>query len=180
MISQESGQTAPMEATRAGAIDLVRAILKKGGKVNALDKKQFHAAHFAAEEASLNPVIIITAFFQIIKVLSAYAADFEVVTSEGDTLLHFAAPGGYTDCCCNPKLKNQKGLLPRQIAKDCGHKATVKELKTAERLHGKCSKGAGGTNEPWALMLLDWSHENENALRNAFESASEGYMGIEM
>lgn len=53
MISQESGQTAPMEATRAGAIDLVRAILKKGGKVNALDKKQFHAAHFAAEEASL-------------------------------------------------------------------------------------------------------------------------------
>uniref|UniRef100_A0A8C2IFY4 Ankyrin repeat and EF-hand domain containing 1a n=1 Tax=Cyprinus carpio TaxID=7962 RepID=A0A8C2IFY4_CYPCA len=171
--NQESGQTAPMEATRAGAIDLVRAILKKGGKVNALDKKQFHAAHFAAEE--------------IIKVLSAYAADFEVVTSEGDTLLHFAASGGYTDCCrflaqrgCNPKLKNQKGLLPRQIAKDYGHKATVKELKKAERLHGKCSKGAGGTNEPWALMLLDWSHENENALRNAFESASEGYMGIEM
>lgn len=48
---------------------------------------------------AISPVIIITAFFQIIKVLSAYAADFEVVTSEGDTLLHFAASGGYTDCC---------------------------------------------------------------------------------
>ncbi|XP_016354773.1 ankyrin repeat and EF-hand domain-containing protein 1 [Sinocyclocheilus anshuiensis] len=175
--NQETGRTALMEATRAGAIDLVRAILKKGGNVNALDKKQFHAAHFAAERG----------FFEIIMVLSAYAADFGVVTSEGDTPLHFAASGGYTDCCrflaqrgCNPKLKNQEGLLPRQIAKDCGHKATVKELKKAERLHGKFSKGAGGTNEPWALTLHDWSHENENALRSAFESASDGYMGIEM
>ncbi len=44
-------------------------------------------------------MIIITAFFQIITVLSAYAADFGVVTSEGDTPLHFAASGGYTDCC---------------------------------------------------------------------------------
>ncbi|KAL1253882.1 hypothetical protein QQF64_016111 [Cirrhinus molitorella] len=175
--NQETGRTALMEATRAGAIDLVRVILRKGGNVNALDKKRFHAAHFAAEKG----------FFEIIKVLSAYAADFGAVTSEGDTPLHFAASGGYTDCCrflaqrgCNPKLKNQEGLLPRQIAKDCSHKATVKELKKAERLHGKFSKGAGGTNEPWALTLHDWSHENENALRSAFESASDGYMGIEM
>ncbi|XP_048063114.1 ankyrin repeat and EF-hand domain-containing protein 1a [Megalobrama amblycephala] len=175
--NQETGRTALMEATRAGAIDLVRAILRKGGNVNALDKKRFHSAHFAAERG----------FFEIIKVLSAYAADFGVVTTEGDTPLHFAASGGYTDCCrflaqrgCNPKLKNQEGLLPRQIAKDCGHKATVKELKKAERLYGKFSKGMGGTNEPWALTLHDWSHENENALRSAFESASDGIMGIEV
>uniref|UniRef100_A0A671PT76 Ankyrin repeat and EF-hand domain containing 1a n=1 Tax=Sinocyclocheilus anshuiensis TaxID=1608454 RepID=A0A671PT76_9TELE len=61
----------------------------KGLLFNALDKKRFHAAHFASERG----------FFDIIKVLSAYAADFGVVTSEGDTLLHFAASGGYTDCC---------------------------------------------------------------------------------
>ncbi|XP_056337113.1 ankyrin repeat and EF-hand domain-containing protein 1a [Danio aesculapii] len=172
--NQETGRTALMEAARAGALDLVRAILKKGGNVNALDKKRFHAAHFAAEKG----------FFEIIKVLSAYRADVGVVTTEGDSPLHFAASGGYTDCCrflaqrgCNPKLKNQEGLLPRQIAKDCGHKATVKELKKAERLHGKSSKG--GTNGPWALMLHDWSHENENELRSAFESATDGFIGLE-
>ncbi|XP_051500684.1 ankyrin repeat and EF-hand domain-containing protein 1-like isoform X2 [Myxocyprinus asiaticus] len=179
--NQATGRTALMEATRAGAINLVRAILRKGGNVNALDKKQFHAAHFAAEGGFFE-----FGSYQIIKVLSAYAADFGVVTSEGDTPLHFAAYGGYTDCCrflaqrgCNPKLKNQEGLLPRQIAKDCGHKATVKELKKAERLPGKFSKGMGGTSEPWALTLHDWSHENETALRSAFESASDSLMDIE-
>ncbi len=62
MISQETSRTALMEATRAGAIDLVRAILKKGGNVNALDKKQFRAAHFAAErgffEVSITSVVV--------------------------------------------------------------------------------------------------------------------------
>ncbi|TRY99825.1 hypothetical protein DNTS_014885 [Danionella cerebrum] len=153
--NKETGQTALMAATKSGAIQLVREILKKGGC--------------------------------IIHMLSAYGADVGMVTSEGDTPLHFAASGGYTDCCrflaqrgCNPKVKNQEGLLPRQIAKDCGHKATVKELKRAERLHGKFSKGQGGTNEPWALMLHDWSHENENELRRAFESASDSIMGTDI
>lgn len=49
MLPQVTGRTALMEATRGGAVELVRAILRKGGNVNAVDKKQFHAAHFAAE-----------------------------------------------------------------------------------------------------------------------------------
>ncbi|KAA0708464.1 Ankyrin repeat and EF-hand domain-containing protein 1 [Triplophysa tibetana] len=174
--NQVTGQTALMEAIIGGAMELVRAILKKGGNVNAVDKKGFHAAHFASERG----------FIEIIKVLSAYAADLGAVTKDGDTPLHFAASGGYTDCCrflaqrgCNPKLKNQEGLLPRQIAKDCGHKATAKELMKAERLHGKFAKGMGSTNEPWALTLHDWSHENEDALRNAWESAPDNIAGID-
>lgn len=39
------------------------------------------------------------ALHQIIKVLSAYAADLGAVTKDGETPLHFAASGGYTDCC---------------------------------------------------------------------------------
>lgn len=56
----------------------------------------------------------------------------------------------------------------------------MRELKKAERLHGKFSKGLGGTNEPWALTLHDWSHEYEADLRKAFESASDGILGIEV
>lgn len=49
VLSQVTGQTALIEAIRGGAMELVRAILKKGGNVNAVDKKGFHAAHFASE-----------------------------------------------------------------------------------------------------------------------------------
>ncbi|XP_072552090.1 ankyrin repeat and EF-hand domain containing 1a [Salminus brasiliensis] len=175
--NQVTGRTALMEAVKAGAAGLVRAILKRGANVNMLDTKKFHAVHFAAEAG----------YFEIIQVLSAYAADMGGVTAEGNTALHYAARGGFANCCrflaqrgCNPKLKNLEGLLPRQIAKDLGHKASLKELKRAERLHGKFLKGSGGTNEPWALTLHDWSHEHEPELRKAFEAASDGIIGIEV
>ncbi|XP_041721886.1 ankyrin repeat and EF-hand domain-containing protein 1 [Coregonus clupeaformis] len=169
--NQVTGRTALMEAARAGAVELVRAILLRGANPNTLDKKHLHATHFAA----------MGGFFEVIQVLSAYSADMGVMTSEGDTPLHYAARGGFTDCCrflaqrgCNPKQKNQEGLLPRQIAKDNGYKAVVKELKKAERIHGKYSKpGVSNPNTPWALTLHDWSHEHEAALRNAFLDESE-------
>uniref|UniRef100_A0A8B9KA83 Ankyrin repeat and EF-hand domain containing 1a n=1 Tax=Astyanax mexicanus TaxID=7994 RepID=A0A8B9KA83_ASTMX len=175
--NQVTGCTALMEAVKAGAVGLVRAILKRGANVNASDTKNFQAVHFAAE----------LGYFEIIRVLSAYAADMGGITAEGNTALHYAAHGGFANCCrflaqrgCNPKLKNLEGLLPRQIAKDLGHKASLKELKRAERLHGRFSKGSGGTNEPWALTLHDWSHEHEADLRKAFDSASDGIVGIEV
>uniref|UniRef100_A0A671Q1K3 Ankyrin repeat and EF-hand domain containing 1a n=1 Tax=Sinocyclocheilus anshuiensis TaxID=1608454 RepID=A0A671Q1K3_9TELE len=70
-------------------IKICMQLLKVSVSARVNINKRFHAAHFASERG----------FFDIIKVLSAYAADFGVVTSEGDTLLHFAASGGYTDCC---------------------------------------------------------------------------------
>ena len=45
---QATGRTALMEASRAGCIQLVRAILQRGGNPNALDRKNFHATHLAA------------------------------------------------------------------------------------------------------------------------------------
>lgn len=75
---------------------------------------------------------------------------------------------------CNPKLKNEEGLLARQIAKDNGHKAAVKELKKAERLHGKFSRpGVPNPNELWALKFYDWSQELEVTLRKAFEKSGD-------
>ncbi|XP_028858671.1 ankyrin repeat and EF-hand domain-containing protein 1 isoform X2 [Denticeps clupeoides] len=173
--NQKTGRSALMEAARAGAVELVRAILRKGANVNALDKKKFNAVHFAAEGG----------YFEVIQILSAYSADMGLVTAEGNTALHYAARGGHTDCCrflaqrgCNPKLKNEEGLLPRQIAKDNGHKFTIKELKKAERLHGNL--GSSLTSKTWALNFYDWSQEYEAILRSAFEAVGDSIIGMEV
>ncbi|XP_030643832.1 ankyrin repeat and EF-hand domain-containing protein 1 [Chanos chanos] len=168
---ETSGRTALMEAARAGSVQLVRAILQRGANPNTLDKKRFHAAHFAAKGG----------FFEVIQVLSAYSADLGVMATDGNTPLHFAAAGGFAECCrflaqrgCNPKLKNVEGLVPRQIAKDKGQKAAMKELKKAERQHAKFSKPeAVNPNALWAIRLHDWSCEHEATLRSAFEMAEE-------
>lgn len=76
---------------------------------------------------------------------------------------------------CNPKLKNQEGLLPRQIAKDAGNKAAAKELRKAERQQGKGKNSIGGSlmSDLWVLTLHDWSHEFETELRQAFGNKSD-------
>ena len=45
---QKTGVTALMEAAKVGSLQLVKAILKKGGNSNALDRKRFTAVHYAA------------------------------------------------------------------------------------------------------------------------------------
>ncbi|XP_067224333.1 ankyrin repeat and EF-hand domain-containing protein 1 isoform X2 [Chanodichthys erythropterus] len=161
--------SALMEASKAGALKLVRAILQKGGNPNLLDKEGRCAAHFAAEGG----------FLEVLQVLSAYSADMCISTTKGNTPLHFAAAGGFNECCrflaqrgCNPKLKNLEGLLPSQVAKNNGHKAALKELKKAEKMHVKLSApDAVNPNELWAVTLHDWSCEHEATLRRAFEIA---------
>lgn len=89
-------------------------------------------------------------------------------------MFHHIIPG------CNPRLKNLEGLVPRQIAKENGHKAALKELKKAEKLHGLFSKpGSDHPNEPWALRLHDWSCEHEAVLREAFEVAADAEGPVE-
>ncbi|XP_041927269.1 ankyrin repeat and EF-hand domain-containing protein 1 [Alosa sapidissima] len=163
---EATGLSALMEASRAGAIELVRAILCRGANPNMLDKKKMNAAHFAAEGGYLD----------ILQLLSACSANFAAAAVDGNTPLHLAAAGGFAECCrflcqrgANPKLKNEEGLVPKQMAKD---KAAVKELKKAERLFTKLSKpGTVNPNELWALTLHDWSFEHEAALRTSFEAA---------
>ncbi|XP_039604747.1 ankyrin repeat and EF-hand domain-containing protein 1 [Polypterus senegalus] len=168
---QVTGHTALMEAAKSGDAELVRAILLKGGNVNALDKRRNHAAHFAA----------LGGFFEVIRVLSAYSADLGVVNMDGNTPLHLAAKGGFADCCkflsqrgCNPKLKNLELMTPRQVAKENGHKAAMKDLRKAERLSNKYSKpGVKNPNELWAIRLYDWALEHEEKLRIAFQIEEE-------
>ncbi|XP_036398081.1 ankyrin repeat and EF-hand domain-containing protein 1 [Megalops cyprinoides] len=164
-VDEETGHTALMEAARVGALNVVREILQDYGKVNDLDHNKCHATHFAAEGG----------FLEVLQLLSAYSADPGTVSADGSTPLHYAAAGGFADCCrflaqrgCNPKLKNAEGLVARQIAKNCGHKAALKELKKAETLQSKLEAGEANPNQPWALTLHDWSVEHEAKLRAAF------------
>ncbi|XP_067337201.1 ankyrin repeat and EF-hand domain-containing protein 1a isoform X2 [Channa argus] len=170
--NQKTGITALMDAARAGSVLLVRAILKRGGNPNALDQKRFTAVHYAA----------MGGFFEVIQALSAYSADMGVINCENCTALHYAAATGNAICCkflaqrgCNPKLKNCDGLLPRQIAKDAGHKAAALELKKAEKLNRKGSESSSVSpmSDVWALNLHDWSHEFETELRQAIGDTSD-------
>nr|XP_019947092.1 PREDICTED: ankyrin repeat and EF-hand domain-containing protein 1 isoform X2 [Paralichthys olivaceus] len=170
--NQNTGVTALMEAAQAGSLPLVKAILKKGGNPNTMDLNRFTAAHYAAKGA----------FFEVIQALSAYSADMGVINMDNCTALHYAAATGNANCCkflaqrgCNPKLKDQDGVLPRQIAKDAGSKAAAKELRKAEKQQGKGNKSSEDSlmSDLWALNLHDWSHENETELCQAFGSNSD-------
>ncbi|XP_062863863.1 ankyrin repeat and EF-hand domain-containing protein 1 isoform X2 [Trichomycterus rosablanca] len=164
---QVTGRTALMEAARSGSVRLVRSILQRGANPNLLDKERVHAAHLAARHGH----------FQVLLVLSAYSADLGVVSVDGNTALHVAAAGGHAECCrfltqrgCNPKLKNLLGLVPRQMAKEHGHSAALKELKKAERSFTKFSRpGVDNPNQLWALRLHDWSHEHQETLRKVLQ-----------
>ncbi|CAM4648580.1 unnamed protein product [Leuciscus chuanchicus] len=168
-VDQVTRSSALMEASKAGALKLVRVILQKEGNPNLLDEEGRCAAHFAAERG----------FLEILQVLSAFSAHLGISISKGETLLHFAAAGGFNECCrflaqrgCSPKLKNLEGLLPSQVAKNNGYKAALKELKKAEKMYKKLSApDAVNPNEPWAVTLHDWSCEHEATLRKAFETA---------
>ncbi|XP_050989938.1 ankyrin repeat and EF-hand domain-containing protein 1 [Labeo rohita] len=168
-VDQVTRCSALMEASKAGALKLVRAILQKEGNPDLLDQEGRCAAHFAAEGG----------FLEVLQVLSAYSADLGISSTKGNTPLHFAAAGGFNECCrflaqrgCNPKLKNLEGQLPSQVAKSNGHKAALKELKKAEKMHVKLSApDAVNPNELWAITLHDWSCQHEATLRKAFEIA---------
>ena len=71
----------------------------------------------------------------------------------------------YSTTGCNPKTKNNEGNIPKQIAKDEGHKAALKECKKVEKSFGKVGKN----NDPWRLELYDFAFERQQILRETFQ-----------
>ncbi|NWI11268.1 ANKE1 protein, partial [Crypturellus soui] len=167
-----TGRTALMEAAREGVIEVVRAILERGGDVNVFDLERHSAAHFAAKGG----------FFQILRVISAYNGDVGLIAMNGNTPLHYAAEGGFADCCkfigqrgCDPTWKNLLTKTPRVIAKEGGFKPATKELRKIEKIFAKRSKPEAKDDNPcWALKLYDWSLEHQAALREAFDIFDQG------
>ncbi|XP_060058979.1 ankyrin repeat and EF-hand domain-containing protein 1 isoform X2 [Erinaceus europaeus] len=118
----------------------------------------------------------------ILKLLFAYNGDMGLIAMNGNTPLHYAAMGGFADCCkyiaqrgCDLKWKNLEHKTPRAVAKEAGFKAASKELRRAERIASKLARpGAKNPNPLWALRLHDWSAEHENFLRAALSFVDRG------
>ncbi|XP_051000673.1 ankyrin repeat and EF-hand domain-containing protein 1 isoform X1 [Acomys russatus] len=129
-------------------------------------------------EKGANPNTINT----ILKLLFAYNGDMGLIGMDGNTPLHFAAMGGFADCCkylaqrgCNLKWKNLEHKTPRAVAKEGGFKLASKELRRAELTAAKLAKpGVKNPNPLWALRLHDWSMEHEAFLREAFSLVDRG------
>ncbi|XP_046712049.1 ankyrin repeat and EF-hand domain-containing protein 1-like isoform X2 [Silurus meridionalis] len=158
-----SGRTPLMEAVRLGSLTVVREILQRGGNPNVVDKQKLSAAHIAAE-----------GFIEALILLSAYSADFNLVSSLGNTPLHEAAAKGCVQCCrfliqrgCKLMTRNHQYLLPSQVAELNNHKAAVKELKESEK---DLQSGLLSAFFDQA-RLHDWAFEHEAVLRQAFQSA---------
>ncbi|KAF6087314.1 ankyrin repeat and EF-hand domain containing 1 [Phyllostomus discolor] len=118
----------------------------------------------------------------ILKLLFAYNGDMGLIAMNGNTPLHYAAMGGFADCCrylaqrgCDLKWKNLQHKTPRNVAKEGGFKAASKEIRRAERIANKLARpGAKDPNPLWALRLHDWSAEHETSLRGAFSYVDRG------
>ncbi|ELW64295.1 Ankyrin repeat domain-containing protein 5 [Tupaia chinensis] len=129
-------------------------------------------------EKGANPNAINT----ILKLLFSYNGDMGLIAMNGNTPLHYAAMGGFADCCkylaqrgCDLKWKNLDHKTPRTVAKEGGFKAASKEIRRAERIANKLSRpGAKNPNPIWALRLHDWSVEHESFLREAFSFVDKG------
>ncbi|KAM5219244.1 ankyrin repeat and EF-hand domain-containing protein 1 isoform 2-T2 [Hipposideros larvatus] len=129
-------------------------------------------------EKGANP----NALNSILKLLFIYSGDMGLIAMNGNTPLHYAAMGGFADCCkyiaqrgCDLKWKNLDHKTPKALAKEGGFKAASKEIRRAERIANKLAKpGAKNPNPLWALRLHDWSVVNETSLREAFSFVDRG------
>nr|KAF6470703.1 ankyrin repeat and EF-hand domain containing 1 [Molossus molossus] len=195
MTIPSTGRTVLMEASREGVVELVRGILERGGQVNVFDNERHNAAHFAAKGGYFDLVarlnfnlcsdyldISAKIISQILKLLFAYNGDVGLIAMNGNTPLHYAAMGGFADCCkylaqrgCDLKWKNLQHKTPRALAKEGGFKAAGKEIRRAERIANKLARpGVKNPNPLWALLLHDWSIEHETFLRGAFSFVDRG------
>ncbi|XP_068042169.1 ankyrin repeat and EF-hand domain-containing protein 1 isoform X5 [Anomalospiza imberbis] len=112
----------------------------------------------------------------ILTIISGYGADLKLIAMNGNTPLHYAAEGGFTDCCryigqrgCDPTWSNLAHLTPREVAKSGGFKAAAAVLRKAEKAFKKPDEILA-----WYLKVYDWSLQHEDAICKEFEIDEEG------
>lgn len=162
-------------AASCGSLDVCRAILRKGGNPNLIDRKKQSAAHDAAAKGH----------FAVLLLLSAYGAHFDVYDFRGNNPIHLAARVNAGACCrflatrgCNPKVKNMEGDLAKTIAKDSKAKDASKNIRKAEKQYAKLSRQtneSGGVN--WSIRLYDYMHEHQERVARVFAERDPDQIG---
>ena len=111
---QTSKRSALFSAASSGSVDVVRAILQKGGEVNAQDKNNITAVHMASKNGH----------FEILKLLASYGADLAAIDVIGNTAIHYAAEGGFTDICkfLGQRGKNITGMMTNDEDQSLGYR----------------------------------------------------------
>ena len=86
-----------MAAAASGSAKVVRSILERGAEVNEIMvRTKIHGCHEAAKGG----------FLECLQVMSAYGANFDQYTDQGNTPIHLAAEGGHAMCI---KFLSQRG-----------------------------------------------------------------------
>lgn len=174
-VEEKTQRSALHYAAACGCLDVCRAILKKGGNPNWIDKKKSTAAHDAAAGGH----------FEVLVLLSAYGAHFDVYDSKGNNPIHLAAACNSGKSCrflatrgCNPKVKNLEGDTPKSIAKDNKAKDSSKNIRKGEKQYIKLSKqttDTGGIN--WSIRLYDYMYEHQERVKTLFQLHDQDQIG---
>jgi ankyrin repeat protein len=124
------GATTLMAAARAGDVEVVRDLVRRGAAVDARDEDGYTALMYAAnvgDRAAVDELI-------------AAEADVNARDDEGSTPLMFAAQGGFSDVVqrlleagADPSARGDHGLTARAFAEQNGHDEVARLLAEAER-----------------------------------------------
>ncbi|CAF5218022.1 unnamed protein product, partial [Rotaria magnacalcarata] len=123
-------RTALHNACLSGNAKVVRELLRAKADPNALDTKRSAPVHEAAKGGH----------FEAIAVLSGYGAKFDVYDALNNNPIHYGAASNAGNAIrflgqrgCNPKAKNNEGLIPKKIADQNKAKDAKKNMRKAEK-----------------------------------------------
>jgi len=128
------GATTLMAAARAGDVEVVRDLVRRGGELEARDEEGYTALMYAAsagEPAAVDELI-------------AGGAEVNARDNGASTPLMFAAQGGHAeivrrllDAGADAAPSGDHGLTARGFAEQTGHDETARLLREAEQASGR-------------------------------------------
>ncbi|CAF2773850.1 unnamed protein product [Rotaria sp. Silwood2] len=164
---RETGITALHAACASGAVKVVRELLQRNANVNARDIHQRTPAHAA----------ITSKVFELLPILSAYNARFDLADESLNTPVHLAAMlnqgkaikfmvqrGGTT------KTKNVDNQLPIKIAMISKNKDAKKNIRLVEKnqYNRKIISPKSNPDRDYKIHFYDWLQERYDRLLRRF------------
>ncbi|CAF2149794.1 unnamed protein product [Rotaria magnacalcarata] len=172
LADESTKRTALHNACYSGNVKVVRELLRAKADPDALDNKKSTPAHEAAKGGNLKVIIL----------LSSVGTRFDVYDYLGNNPIHYAAMADAGSALrflgqrgCNPKVKNNDGRLPRQIAVRYRNRDALKNIRKAEQgYHEMNSNLPTDDYRDWRLMLHDYIYEHHSRIEKLFQAFDTG------